>query len=332
MNGSTLTLGLVGALALGATVTRRGSAILWTPAELDAQIAQLQRGLARRRTEIARLQGHAPFGLGYAEALSEKREALAYHEREFANVRAQRAEWGKGSAARAVSDLGRYRFVTTCVSSTSDDIHAMKATATEVSRATFARALGPEAWTQVQKELGYDRDFRISGDWHVNYENGTYRGVPAYWLTHSGIEWIFTLDGEQGKSRARRRGSRSMDGFDGFDDDGPELSPEAQAWRAFEAAQGTLAEHIDATELVQAWPAGLEVRVGLVPRHARGATPGWFVYASAARTEAEAERLGRRLQKALVAPRSLRADQVRLHTLPLTVGWSGGTVQVGPAR
>jgi class 3 adenylate cyclase len=77
-----------------------------------------------------------------------------------------------------------------------------------VSRATFARAVGPEEWKRVQKELGYDRDFSISRDWHVGYDKGTYRGVPAYWLTHSAIEWIFTLDGEQGKSRARR-GSRS---------------------------------------------------------------------------------------------------------------------------
>ena len=42
-----------------------------------------------------------PWGSGYARALDEKREALAYHERELAKIRAQRAEWGKGSAARA---------------------------------------------------------------------------------------------------------------------------------------------------------------------------------------------------------------------------------------
>ena len=101
--------------------------------------------------------------------------------------------------------MGRYRFVTTCIGSTYEDISALKETATEVTRATFARAVGPEEWKRVQKELGYDRDFRISGDWHVGYDKGTYRGVPAYWLTHSGIERIFTLDGEQGKSLARCR-------------------------------------------------------------------------------------------------------------------------------
>jgi hypothetical protein len=64
----------------------------------------------------------------------------------------------------------------------------------------------------------------------------------------------------------------------------------------------------------------------------RDATPGWFVYAPVARTEADARRVGARVHKALVAPRSLRADQIRLHELPLTVGWPGGTVGVGTAR
>ncbi len=185
--------------------------MVFTPAELDNQIAQLQRGIARRKREIADMEPRAGWGTGYARALSEKREALAYHERELETIRAQRAEWGKGSAARAESGMGRYRFVTNCIGSTYEDISAMKETATGVSRATFAKALGPEQWKWVQKSLGYDRDFSISRDWHVGYDKGTYRGIPAYWLTHSGIEWIFTLDGEQGKSlgRSRGRGSRS---------------------------------------------------------------------------------------------------------------------------
>jgi hypothetical protein len=446
---------------------REGSAMLWTPAELDNQIAQLQRGIARRKQEIADMEPRAGWGPGYARALSEKRAALAYHERELETIRAQRAEWGKGSAARAASGIGRYRFVTTCISSTYEDISAMKETATEVSRATFARALGPESWAWVQKSLGYDRDFRISGDWHVGYDKGTYRGVPAYWLTHSAIEWIFTLDGEQGKSRARRgsrsalsderllklacvgmcgefaaalhrefgyplgafyevgpdgwkagdytllhafayhpsgklvdskgvrskaqmkselytmdggkvkeakttegdldalsmegldtevleaarsylqrnraafdadagraarRGSRALD-FDFFEDEPePQASPETRARRAFEAAAGALPETIDASDLFRAWPEGVDERVLIVQRYVRGAVPGWFVYAPSARTEAEAQRLGARLHKALVAPRSLRADQPRLHELPLTVGWPGGTVGVGAAR
>jgi hypothetical protein len=149
---------------------REGSAMVFTPAELDNQIAQLQRGIARRKQEIASLEPRASGGPGYARALSEKRAALAYHERELETIRAQRAEWGKGSAARDASGIGRYRFVTTCIGSTYEDISAMKETATGVSRATFARAVGPEEWKRVQKELGYDRDFSISRDWHVGYD------------------------------------------------------------------------------------------------------------------------------------------------------------------
>ncbi len=134
--------------------------------------------------------------------------------------------------------------------------------------------------------------------------------------------------------RAARRGSRSITDFDFDFPDTPEVKPSAErlAWRAFEDASGTMAEQIEASDLFRAWPAGVSFRVGLIPRYARGATPGWFVYALEAKTEAEAKRVGSRVQKALIAPRSLRANQVGLHTLPLTVGWSGGVVNVGAER
>jgi len=105
----------------------------------------------------------------------------------------------------AASENGRYRFVTNCISSTYEDISALKESGEDVSRTAFARALGPAEWKAIQKELGYDRDFPISGDWHVDYRKGTYRGVPAYYLVWSGIEYIFTLDGKQGASLARSR-------------------------------------------------------------------------------------------------------------------------------
>lgn len=107
--------------------------------------------------------------------------------------------------APAASENGRYHFVTSCVGSTYEDISALKESGEDVSRTTFARALGPAEWKAIQKELGYDRDFPISGDWHVDYRKGTYRGVPAYYLVWSGIEYIFTLDGRQGASLARSR-------------------------------------------------------------------------------------------------------------------------------
>ena len=99
----------------------------------------------------------------------------------------------------------RYRFVTNCIGSTEEDISALKETGEEVSRQTFARALGPEEWAWIQYQLGYRKDFRITTDWHVGYYRGVYRGVPAFYLVHSHIEYVFTLDGQQGPSLSTRR-------------------------------------------------------------------------------------------------------------------------------
>jgi len=99
----------------------------------------------------------------------------------------------------------RYRFVTNCIAAHGDDISALKETGEEVSRQTFARALGPEQWAWIQDQLGYSKDFRITTDWHVGYYRGIYRGVPAFYLVHSHIEYVFTLNGKQGPSLSTRR-------------------------------------------------------------------------------------------------------------------------------
>jgi hypothetical protein len=93
---------------------------------------------------------------------------------------------------------GRFHFVHSCVNSTYEDIQALMASETAVSLATFRTAVGPEQWREIRSNLGYDRYFPISKDWHVGYFKGTYRRVPAYFLRHSRIEYIFTLDGKLG--------------------------------------------------------------------------------------------------------------------------------------
>jgi len=102
---------------------------------------------------------------------------------------------------------GRYEYVTSCIGSCYEDMRdLLDASDTEhVSRSTFARAVGLEAWRQLKDDLGYDRDFPISRDWHVDYMRGFYRGVACYFLRHSGIEYIYTLDGRQQRSRRGRR-------------------------------------------------------------------------------------------------------------------------------
>ena len=97
---------------------------------------------------------------------------------------------------------GRFRYVHSCPSSTYEDIQALMASERSVSLATFRKAIGPEQWREIRDNLGYDRDLPISKDWHVGYYKGVYRHVPAYFLRHSRIEYIFTLDGEMGPSHA----------------------------------------------------------------------------------------------------------------------------------
>lgn len=104
----------------------------------------------------------------------------------------------------AANENGRYQYVTDCTGSTYEDIQALKESETGVSLGTFRKAVGTAAWKDITASLGYGRDFPISRDWHVGYYKGVYRGVPAYFLRHSMIEHIFTLNGEQGPSLADR--------------------------------------------------------------------------------------------------------------------------------
>jgi hypothetical protein len=110
--------------------------------------------------------------------------------------------------ARKSVAYGRYHFVTDCVGSTYEDIQALIASEQATSMTAVARAIGPVAWRDWQRAMGYDKDFPISRDWHVGYFKGTYRGVLAYFIRHSRIEHIFTLDGKVGASLAAERKRR----------------------------------------------------------------------------------------------------------------------------
>ena len=102
----------------------------------------------------------------------------------------------------AAAENGRYRYVMSCPDSTYEDIQALQESEEMISRSTFTKAIGPTAWREIQANLGYDRHFSITKDWHVGYYKGTFRGVPCYFLRHSKIEHIYTLDGKLGPSLA----------------------------------------------------------------------------------------------------------------------------------
>jgi hypothetical protein len=95
--------------------------------------------------------------------------------------------------------MKRYRFVTDCIHSAGPDIREMVEAGESVTRATFVRHTDDQDRRWLEKAMGYDV-VPITKDWHVGYFKGHYRGVPAYWMTWSAIEHIFTLDGEVGPS------------------------------------------------------------------------------------------------------------------------------------
>ena len=104
---------------------------------------------------------------------------------------------------------GRYQYVTDCIGAAGADVRALiDDTEVAVSLETFRKAVGLRQWREIQAMLGYSRSFPIGKDWHVDYCRGVYRGVPAYFLRHSGIEHIFTLEGRQGPSLATRENPR----------------------------------------------------------------------------------------------------------------------------
>ena len=87
-----------------------------------------------------------------------------------------------------------FEFATDCVGSTYEAISALKESERPIGLRTFREAIGVPAWRDIQKQLGYGNDFRISRDWHVGYYKGTYLGRRAVFIRWSGIEYIFTKE------------------------------------------------------------------------------------------------------------------------------------------
>ena len=100
--------------------------------------------------------------------------------------------------------MKRYRYVCDCTDSTYEDIRAMvDEGAQSITRRTFVQHTDDDDRRELYRRLGYDRYFSIVTDWHVGYYKGMFRGVPAYWMQHSAVERIFTLDGMVGPSLAK---------------------------------------------------------------------------------------------------------------------------------
>jgi hypothetical protein len=60
------------------------------------------------------------------------------------------------------------------------------------------RTLRSHVAEDLNEMFGYKRGWGLSlaTDYAVSFHKGSFRGVPCYYIDHSAIEHIFTLDGE----------------------------------------------------------------------------------------------------------------------------------------
>ncbi len=91
---------------------------------------------------------------------------------------------------------GNYFYVTNCVSSTAEDIDSMIDSSKEVSFEEFASHINEEDLAEFIEGAGYGPWLKIQDDYAVSFHHGTFRGVDAYYIVHSAIEYIYTLNGE----------------------------------------------------------------------------------------------------------------------------------------
>ena len=78
-----------------------------------------------------------------------------------------------------------------CVGSDADTVNAIIDRNREITRRTFTRHVDLEDLKLVERSLGYDKDFRMTQDWHVSYHKSRLDGKPVYYFRHSAIEFVF---------------------------------------------------------------------------------------------------------------------------------------------
>lgn len=69
----------------------------------------------------------------------------------------------------------------------------------EVTYKTFSSHV--KDWPQFCIDMGYALSKRdgltMKNDYHVQYFKGRYRGARCYYMVHSAIEWVFTIQEER---------------------------------------------------------------------------------------------------------------------------------------
>ncbi len=92
----------------------------------------------------------------------------------------------------------KYYYKTNCIEADGPEIEAMQEKSKTVSYKTLVKNVGLDtircifpfyAWMRGERGLKMEKDYAVS------YSKGQYLGVPCYFVTHSAIEYIFTLEG-----------------------------------------------------------------------------------------------------------------------------------------
>lgn len=85
------------------------------------------------------------------------------------------------------------RYAGNCTQIDGDDINEMKRVGKQLDEDEFFILADP----RDLKQLTDDFSVPLKDDWHVNYFEGPLpSGKHAIWFTHSGIEHVFTVDGQ----------------------------------------------------------------------------------------------------------------------------------------
>lgn len=60
-----------------------------------------------------------------------------------------------------------------------------------ITRATFLKHINRSDLKKIESNLGYNKNLRMSKDYHVRYHSSKLNGEMVYYFTHSAIEWVF---------------------------------------------------------------------------------------------------------------------------------------------
>src|SRR4051812_36930825 len=110
----------------------------------------------------------------------------------------------------------RYKFLTDCVRSNDGEaIRAMVEDCIDITRETFLKHVDKQQMIEMEQGLGYEKrrskqGLTMARDWAVSYHRSTYQDKPCYYFRWSGIEHIFTVDGEAGIGAAHGAQKHSM--------------------------------------------------------------------------------------------------------------------------